>query len=86
MLLRLEMANACAPPLIVTPALAVNVIGLPAVPELAGLTDVPVYDPALTSTVSPAIALLAAAPMVQKGCAGVPDPASEHEADVVSTT
>jgi hypothetical protein len=36
------MEKALVPPLIVTPGLAVNVIGLPAVPEFAGSTDVPV--------------------------------------------
>src|SRR5216117_3270937 len=54
MLLRLDKAKARVPPLIVTPGLAVNLIGLEAVPEFAGLTDVPVYVPARTTTVSPA--------------------------------
>ena len=62
-----------------------NVIGLPAVPELAGLTLVPGYVPALTSTVSPACATFAPAAIVQNGCAEFPGPVSEHVGLVLST-
>src|ERR1700747_2435957 len=71
----------------VTPGLAVNVIGPPAVPELVGLTEVPAYVPALTVTVSPATAFFAAAAIVQNGWAGVPAlaPLSVHLEFVLST-
>lgn len=81
----LESAKARVPPLIVTPGLAVKIIGLPAVPELAGLTEVPEYVPALTSTVSPAWAFFAAAAIVQNGCEAVPRPVSVQEGFVLST-
>src|SRR5258708_40103582 len=69
----------------VTPGLAVNVIGLPAVPELVGLTEVPAYVPALTRTVSPATAFFAAAAIVQNDRAAVPGPVSEQAGLVLST-
>src|SRR5260370_26539492 len=59
----------------VTAWFAVKVMGLPGVPELAGLIpEVTLYVPALTSTVSPAPTFMAAAAagIVQNGCAGVP--------------
>jgi hypothetical protein len=79
-LLRLEIENALAPPLIVTPGFAWNVT-----PEFFGLTLVPWYVPAWTSTVSPATATFAAPAIVQKGFAGVPGPDAEQLADVLST-
>src|SRR5260370_42462561 len=49
----------------VTPWFAVKVMGLPGVPELAGLIpEVTLYVPALTSTVSPAPAFMAPAAAV----------------------
>src|SRR6478735_4296594 len=77
MLFRLEMANALVPPLMVTPGFAVNVT-----PEFRGLTAVPGYVPAWTSTVSPAAATFAAPAMVQNGCAGVPGPEAPQVEDV----
>ena len=70
-----------------TPALAAKVIGLPAVPELVGLTEVPAYVPALISTVSPAWATFAAAAIVQNGCPDVPafGPVSLQAEFVLST-
>src|SRR5580704_6315695 len=70
-----------APPLMVTPGFAVNVT-----PE-AGLTELPVYVPAMTCTVSPETAFAAALVRVQNGSAAVPAPeaVSEHEAFVLST-
>jgi len=86
MLLRADSAKALVPPVIDTPGLPANVIGLAVVPELAGFTDVPGYVPAVTCTVSPATIFLAAAPIVQNGCDAVPGPVSEQAGDVLFVT
>jgi hypothetical protein len=71
-----------APPLMVTPGFAVNVT-----PE-AGLTELPVYVPATTCTVSPETAFAAALVSEQNGSVAVPEPeaVSEHAGFVLSTT
>ena len=68
-----------APPLMVTPEFAVNVT-----PE-AGLTELAVYAPAVTWTVSPETAFAAPRVSVQNGCAAFPGPVSEHDGFVLST-
>src|SRR5215472_5902406 len=84
-LLRPDSAKAFSPPRILTPGLALNAMGLAAVPDASGLTEVPGYVPERTSTVSPASASLAAAAIEQNGSAAVPGPASEHPEEVLST-
>lgn len=81
MLLLLDIEKPRLPPLISTLGLAVKVT-----PEFAGFTEVPVYVPALTCTVSPDSAFFAAAAIVQNGWVDVPGPLSEQDAFVLSTT
>jgi hypothetical protein len=77
--LRPEIKNPFVCPLTTTvaPVAAVKTIGAADVPDLGGVTA-SAYVPVATSTVSPATALDAAAPILQNGCVDVPEPASEQ--------
>ena len=82
----LTTVNPCPCPLMVTlaPAAVRKVIGAPGVPEWFTFTFSR-YVPELTTTVVPAAAAEAAAPMVQYGWLWVPDPPSEQADELRST-
>src|SRR5437868_8954239 len=79
--------NPLTPPVTVTaaPGAGVKVIGSVEVPELA-MGTIPVYDPAATCAVSPAVAAVPPLTMLQYGCTAVPGPVSEQEMLNLSTS